>query len=60
MGKLNASFCDVGGPAMMVGSDATENFSNFTPLNLTQKGICQANNWPISIVLNGGSTKILQ
>ena len=32
MGRFNASFCDVGGPTM-VGSDATENVSNFTPLD---------------------------
>ena len=36
VGRLNASFCDVGGPSM-VGSDATENCSNFTLLDWPRK-----------------------
>ena len=36
MGRFNASSCDVGGPTM-VGSDATENVSNFAPLDWPRK-----------------------
>ena len=36
MGKLSASFCDGGGPTI-VGSDAREFFSNFTPLDSPKK-----------------------
>ena len=32
MGRLNASFCDIGKPTM-AGSDARENESNVTPLD---------------------------
>ena len=36
MGRFNASFCDIGGPTV-VGSDATENFFNFIPLDWPRK-----------------------
>ena len=56
MGRLNTYFCGVGGPTM-VGSDATEYFSNVTPLRLALKDICQTNILLISIVFNRGSAK---
>ena len=61
MGRRNACFSDVGGP-IMVGSDTTENFSNFTPLDWPKKAssphkraniICKAKILLISIVLHG-------
>ena len=36
VGRLKASFCDVRGPTM-AGSDATDNFFNFTPLDWPRK-----------------------
>ena len=36
MGRFNVSFCDVARPTM-VGSNATENVSNFTPLDWPRK-----------------------
>ena len=42
MWRLGASFCDVGGPTM-VGSDATENLSHFTPLDWPKKASAKLN-----------------
>ena len=59
MGKFNAYFSDKGGPNM-AGSDATENFSNFTPLGWPNEAPAQQKIMLISIVLYGGSADNLE